>query len=274
MANLVYGWMDGWTKENLPSTTQPPPPPLMRWERNLNWYPRPRHPRVLCMGMPVQPMPRPRFSLAVSSSPCLSRSSCGIPHSCDRPGISIWAPATAETTPSFPLLRAGSLKEPSGKSLGKAKEPFPASNFSPPGSQGFWGGCLISRAQLALSLLGHHCRRPGSSQVASQGTGPHASSQFFSRMQQCARRDEARARNRESLGDEVPHAAPARAASSCHAGRGQVRRAGLPSWSAPGAESFSSALMGPDQQGPDCVSEGRAGVHMQLPECGCSLFLE
>lgn len=86
--------------------------------------------------------------------------------------------------------------------------------------------------------------------------------------------DEARARNRESLGDEVPHAAPPRAASSCHAGRGQARRAGLPSWSAPGAESFSSALMGPDRQGPECVSEGRAGVHMQLPECGCSLFLE
>lgn len=82
----------------------------------------------------------------------MSRSSCGIPHTCDRPGVSVWAPVTAETTPSFPLLGAGKLKEPSGKSLGKDKEPFPASNFSPPGSQGFWGGCWIYRARLALSL--------------------------------------------------------------------------------------------------------------------------
>ena len=96
--------MDGWLDRGKSSVYSPtPPPPLMRWERNLDWYPRPRHPRVLRMGLPVQPVPRPWFSLAVSSSPCLSRSSCGIPHSCDRPGVSIWAPTTAETTPSFPL---------------------------------------------------------------------------------------------------------------------------------------------------------------------------
>ena len=50
-----------------------------------------------------------------------------------------WAPATAETTPSFPLLGAGKQKEPSGKFLGKAKEPFPASNFSAPWESGFLG---------------------------------------------------------------------------------------------------------------------------------------
>lgn len=86
-----------------------------------------------------------------------------------------WAPATAETTPSFPLLGAGKQKEPSGKFLGKAKEPFPASNFSAPWESGFLGRVFDFQGPAgSLSLLGHHCRRPGSSQVASQGMGPPA----------------------------------------------------------------------------------------------------
>ena len=54
-------WMDGWMdgQRGILSTAQPPPP-LMRLERNLNWYPKPRNPRFLPTGMPVQPKhPRP-----------------------------------------------------------------------------------------------------------------------------------------------------------------------------------------------------------------------
>ena len=172
---------------------------------------------------------------------------------------------TAETTPSFPLLGAGKLKEPSGKSLGKAKEPFPASNFSPPGSQGFWGGCLIYRAWLALSLsAGASLQTPREQPGGIPGYGPPALLPFIRRMQQCVSRDEAYARNRESLGDEVPLAAPTRAPGSCHAGRRRAQCAGLPSCRAPGAESFSSALMGPDQQGtcPECVCPKGGQVFM------------
>ena len=176
----------------------------------------------------------------------MSKSSCGIPHTCDRPGVSVWAPVTAETTPSFPLLGAGKLKEPSGKSLGKAKEPFPASNFSPPGSQGFWGGCLIYRAWLALSLsAGASLQTPREQPGGIPGYGPPALLPFIHRMQQCVSRDEAYARNRESLGDEVPLAAPTRAPGSCHAGRRRAQRAGPPQLQGPRCRELFISTNGP-----------------------------
>lgn len=86
----------------------------------------PRNPPSLPMGMPTiaHILQGLRFFPELSSSPVFEQDLAGeFPTSVaeqDSPSGPI----------SFPLMGVGSLKEPSGKSLCKAKEPFPARNFS------------------------------------------------------------------------------------------------------------------------------------------------
>lgn len=239
------GWMDGWT-DGEESFTSPPSLPTDENGKEPELVPETRN-----SPFPLQPkLPQtPDFSWECPLAQRLSRTRLWNPHTCARRGVSVWAHLTAETQSSFPPLGAGSLKEPSGKSFCKAWGPFPASNLSPLRVRvSQEGGATTLSAETSLQMPRWHL---GDIQVYGPLYGPNSSSHI----QKQSSRHEACARTCESLEDVVPHEPPTRAPGSCHLGRRRALRVGLSSWGAPGAESFSLALMGPDQQDtcPECA---------------------